>query len=332
MAELVQDQELLAFLRSVAAGRERFLKLENGVDVDTLSPKDALMRGLPPRPVGGTPSFELWHALAISSTAKDVGPGPSTISAHRTGYNRSSSKGHLQTSRNWSGAVISSPYRGQPFDFMIGIWKVPDFRAPAHGVAGEYACSTWIGFDGHRRNSRSLPQLGTVQEIEEDVAGNVTKRVRAWWQWWHPADTTGPNYDDFSDFCPGIKERVIAALFVIPTIGVLMKMANLDTGAATKSVLVATPKPGLEPRALDAECVLERPKRVQHPFTNFMTPDFDDTTFRCYASVRGEPAIRDMQGARLIRMVHRQGSQVETIATPDPVQSREAVTVSYCLN
>jgi hypothetical protein len=331
MAEPVLDEELLAFLRSVAAGEKQFLRLEKGVDTNTLSPRDSLMFGLPPPPAHGTPSFELWQALATARTAMDVGPGLPFIGSLRTGYNRLGLKGHLETSRNWSGAVISSPYRSRPFDFLIGTWKVPDFHLPAQGTENEYACSTWIGFDGHRRNSRSLPQLGTVQQLIDDSTGSYNKSVRAWWQWWHPDDINGPNYDDFSNFSVGINEKIIACLFSIPNIGVLMKMANFNTREATKSVLVPAPRPDLEPRTLDAECVLERPKRVVYPYTNFVTPDFDPTTFRCYATVRGEITSRTMRGGRLIRMVHGLGRQIETIATPDPFSSRKTVTVKYCL-
>lgn len=330
MAEPVLNEELLAFLRSVAAGDRPFLNLEKGIDINALPPKDSLMFGLPPSPAFGTPSFELWQSLATSRTAMGAESGPPLIGSLRTGYNRLGLKGHLETSRNWSGAVISSPYRSRPFDFLIGTWKVPDFRLPAQGIENEYACSTWIGFDGHRRNSRSLPQLGTVQQIIKDGAGSYNKSVRAWWQWWHPDDVNGPNYDDFSDLSVGINENIIACLFSIQNIGVLMKMANSNTGEATKSVLVPAPRPDLEPKTLDAECVLERPKRVTYPYTNFVTPDFDPTTFRCYATLRGETTSRTMHGGRLIRMVHSRDRQMETIATPDP-SSRKTVTVKYCL-
>ena len=329
MAEPIHDERLLTFLRSVAAGGQHFQRPDN-VDLDSLPAEEALMYGLPPRPAAGTRSLALWQTLARSRTAMDLEPPHLPfIGPLRTGYNRLGMKGHLETSRNWSGAVISSPYRRRPFDFLIGSWEVPDFHEPAQGTENDYACSTWIGFDGHRRNSRSLPQLGTVQQVG---AGGHNKSVRPWWQWWHPGDEEGPNFDDFSDLSVSIHDRIVATLFSIPSIGVLMKMANSTTGTASKSVLIPRPAPELEPRMLDAECVLERPKRVVHPHTNFVTPHFYPTTFECHASLRGETKFRTMQGARLIRMVHqRRGKPIETIAAPDSSTSRELVTVRYQL-
>lgn len=332
MAAPIVDAQLLAFLQSVAANKSSFQEPGRGYDPDALSPKDSLLLGLPPRPDREDPSFELWHALASARTVQGADPIEPSIAPDppRTGYNRLGLKGHLETSRNWSGAVISSPYRSRPFDFLIGTWKVPDFQLPAQGTENEYACSTWIGFDGHRRNSKSLPQLGTVQHIDERSAGNYTKSIRAWWQWWHKDDKRGPHEYATSAFPIAVGQKIIASLFVIPKVGVLMNMVNVDTGKPITPVLAPT-TPKLEPRTLDAECVLERPKRVADPYTNFVTPAFEPTTFQCFATLRGETRSRDMRGGRLIRMVHSRDRQIETIATPDPFSSRDTVTVQYCL-
>jgi hypothetical protein len=329
MAEPVPDEDLLAFLREVAAGRRQFLKLEG--DVDKLSAKEALMRGLPPRPPLETTPYRLWHRLATSALIMRGLPGTMPIVALRTGYNRLGLKGHMETSRNWSGSVISSPYRSKPFEFLIGTWTIPNFDVPAGGTKDEYACSTWIGFDGHRRKSNSLPQLGTVQQVARPGRSSPYERtVRAWWQWWHPGDTKGPVYDDFANLTVEIGHEIGAFMFAIPRVGVLMKMANFSTGEATPSILVPPPGPALEPRLLDAECILERPKSVPWPHINFMPPAFEATTFRCYAALQGETRFRTMRGGRLIRMVHSRDGEIRTIAAPDGSMSRSAVKVRYC--
>lgn len=332
MAEPVLDERLLEFLRSVAAGTSQFRPLDKSIDINTLPPNDCLMFGLPPRPAPGTAPLALWQDLATSRVMKGAGPEILPMSALRTGYNRLDLKGHQETSRNWSGAVIASPYRSRPFDCLIGIWAVPDFRLPAQATEKEYACSTWIGFDGHRRNSRSLPQLGTVQRLTNDGFGNYIQTIKGWRQWWYKNPTIGPIEYSNSTFPVSIGDRIVASLFFIPNIGVLKNMINIDTGIPIIPVLVPAPDPQLEPRALDAECVLERPKRINAPYTNFVAPQFEDTTFRCYASLRGETGFRTMNGARLIRMIHRRGPQIETIAAPDPVRDRKDVTVRYCLH
>lgn len=334
MADPIRDEELLAFLRSVAAGQARFRKPERDFDPGKLSPQESLLIGLPPPPHRADASFGLWHALALSRMGDSVEPSMSFVAADRsrTAYNRLGLKGHMETSRNWSGAVIASPYRNRPFDFLIGSWRIPAFRKPGQGTETIYACSTWIGFDGHRRNSRSLPQLGTVQQLERDNAGVYQPSILAWRQWWHREDTKGPEEYDPAKFPISVGDRIVASLFVIPWIGVLMNMLNLATGLSIEPVLVPAPRRDLEPRALDAECVLERPKSLKAPFNNFVTPDFDPTTFQCHAILRGETISRTMRGGRLIRMVHMgPGKQVETIATPAPSTQRELVTVHYGL-
>lgn len=331
MQDPALDTDTLAFLRGVAARKQRFLRPDG--DPDTLPLNKLLMSGLPPRPAReASAPYQLWRRLVTSSMLLGEGRGPAPIVALRTGYNRLGLKGHLEASRNWSGAVISSPYREKPFSYLLGTWTIPDFDLPPGAGEDDYACSTWIGFDGHRRTSNSLPQLGTVQHVSG--AGSPSpnrKTVRAWWQWWHRDDVTGPIYEDFEDLSVEIGHEVAAFMFAIPTVGILMKMANFSTGAATRTVLVPPPRPDLEPRLLDAECVLERPRSVPAPQVNFMTPKFAPTTFRCYAALRGEAHFRTMRGGRLIRMIHRKGDGIETIAIPDPARDRSEVTVRYCM-
>lgn len=331
MADAILDRALLAFLQAVAAGDIPFQSPGNHYDPRRLSLKESLMLGLPPRPDRDDRSFRAWYVIAsLREKLNDIHPAAAAV-APRTGYNRLGLKGHMETSRNWSGAVISSPYREEPFDFLIGHWRIPEFSAPEPSGAPEYACSTWIGFDGHRRLSKSLPQIGTVQHLKEYRPGHYRKSIRAWWQWWHRNDIYGPHEYDPMVFPIAVGDWIFASLFFIPKIGVLMNMANLTQRKSITPVLAHPPNSKLEPKALDAECVLERPRKM-HSEQNFITPRFDPTTFRCFASLRGEKTTRTMRGGRLIRMVHSHDRRIETIATPDPLRPRDAVTIEYRLS
>jgi len=93
-------------------------------------------------------------------------------------------RGRWGSSRNWSGAVITAR-DGKLFTSVAASWFVPR----ASGVAGDTAeslpggnrqCSVWIGLDGHRRYSMSLPQMGT----RSLVAPDGTEQYHLWIQWW----------------------------------------------------------------------------------------------------------------------------------------------------
>src|SRR5262249_54161263 len=77
--------------------------------------------------------------------------------------------GHLQDSRNWSGAYIT-PLRPNRFVYVAGAFTVPDVSVPLSVPTGaapkgtEYRSSTWIGIGGHRPYN-SLPQIGVTQRV-----------------------------------------------------------------------------------------------------------------------------------------------------------------------
>lgn len=91
-------------------------------------------------------------------------------------------------SHNWSGAVISAR-DGMTFRSVSAAWTVPEARRPTDAAAvasrggppgGEWKASVWIGLDGFRRGSLSLPQMGTASEIGPGGAA----RAYLWVQWW----------------------------------------------------------------------------------------------------------------------------------------------------
>jgi hypothetical protein len=126
-----------------------------------------------PRPaedVALCPLPELRHGMA-----GHVGAGLSGVPAPI--------RGRWGTSRNWSGAVIGARDGGL-FTRVAASWKVPraegpDRREPACPPGGVWQQSVWIGLDGYRLASRSLPQIGTVSQY-----GPRGERYYLWVQWW----------------------------------------------------------------------------------------------------------------------------------------------------
>jgi hypothetical protein len=94
-------------------------------------------------------------------------------------------RGRWRTSRNWSGAVIGAR-DGKLFTTVAASWIVPsaekvDSDAGAVLSGSNRQCSVWIGLDGHRRYSISLPQVGTRSLF--DPAKNEAS-YHLWVQWW----------------------------------------------------------------------------------------------------------------------------------------------------
>jgi hypothetical protein len=94
--------------------------------------------------------------------------------------------GRWGTSRNWSGAVIAAR-DAKRFCRVVGTWTVPKATQPDDHVAAKlppgkaYQVSVWVGLDGFRLASRSLPQLGTVSAWNPATG---QPEYYLWVQWW----------------------------------------------------------------------------------------------------------------------------------------------------
>lgn len=89
----------------------------------------------------------------------------------------------MQNSRNWSGAYLTRN-GGKPFTRVAGRWTVPGVKAGVRsdGEASlKFKSSIWIGIDGKKRWTNSMPQVGTAQELGSD---DKTQIHHFWWQWW----------------------------------------------------------------------------------------------------------------------------------------------------
>ena len=90
--------------------------------------------------------------------------------------------GRLGSSRNWSGACVTA-LRGNRFKRVVGRWRAPALE-PGLRTAGDqgepFRCSIWIGFDGRKLWTQSMPQVGSVHTLGD----NGQESHGLWWQWW----------------------------------------------------------------------------------------------------------------------------------------------------
>jgi hypothetical protein len=292
-----------------------------GFDPLTASADELDMFGLPPQPNPDThpDAYALWKKLLSPplTILPAVFPVFKTVDYRITGYvvkKKFAFTDQQETSSNWSGAFITANGRG-PFTMVFGLWRVPKPKRPTGGPDGDYRCSTWVGLDGLRGHSRSLPQLGTTQSVL--VAGNTeTKTIEAWWQWW----IRGQHFPPVPFPAPfSVQEDnlVLCSLTMLTAIRVRFAIKNLtQAGGPFSSVDVDVPPvSGVLPSELavrggNAEWIAERPMDI----------DSDDLyPLADYASVTFEPclavtpaAVRDLSGARLLRMVEARNNPHRT--------------------
>jgi hypothetical protein len=208
----------------------------------------------------------------------------------------------LETSANWSGGYITANHTG-PFWMMFGSWTIPTPNQPAGAPAGDYRCATWVGLDGLRRYSDSLPQLGTTQRVVVG-GGGTTRTVEAWWQWW----IRGANYPPVpfpAPFTVQIGDPIMCGLAMVSPTRVRVFIRNDTNGLFARYDVDAPPAATLlgaiaELRGAHAEWIAERPMQLGstllYPLADYGSVDFGD----CLTIVPAQ--VRDLRGARFIRM------------------------------
>src|SRR5260370_5815728 len=167
-----------------------------GFDPLTATNDQLVHFGLPPRhaPHGYEAAFGVWHGTMAPPLK--VAPATFPVLTGKFDYRISvealmlqvAPSYHLESSANWSGGYITANHTG-PFQMVFGSWTIPTPNPPAGAPGGDYRCATWVGLGGLRRDSDSLPQLGTTPTVVVG-ATRTTRTVEAGWQWWIP----GPNY------------------------------------------------------------------------------------------------------------------------------------------
>lgn len=215
----------------------------------------------------------------------------------------------FETSSNWSGAYIL-PNRGDRFSRVVGGWKAPEVK-PGTGPNPSglpFRCSIWIGLDGKKRWTGSMPQVGTVHAVAPD---GTPEEPKLWWQWWIRDGHSAPHD------IPGVPVRagdeVLCSLTAVSPHLVRFHVRNRNTGTFA-GFAVSEPVPL---RGATAEWVVEQPsdpqgdpravkgRREGEPL--FPLPDYGSVAFRhCAAQAGAAPGFGNryhpLRTPRLIRM------------------------------
>lgn len=218
----------------------------------------------------------------------------------------------FETSSNWSGAYIL-PNRGDRFSRVVGRWEAPEVK-PGTGPNPPglpFRCSVWVGLDGKKAWTRSMPQVGTVHTVARD---GTPEEPKLWWQWWVRDGRSAPHD------IPGVPIRagdeVLCSLTVVSPHQVRFHIKNRNTGTFA-GFAVSEPVPL---RGATAEWVVEQPsdprdspkavdgRRKLEPL--FPLPDYGSVLFRqCAAQAAAAPGLEGrccpLRTPRLIRMSQR---------------------------
>jgi hypothetical protein len=281
-------------------------------DYDLLgAPSDQLDRyGIPQKPdADAEPSlFEFWKRLvsrpfsAKQPTFSSTYP-PSrtelrsfTLHSSRRGSMREAgvvpSRGTLESSLNWSGALISPPSTKRIVLASAG-WIAPNVRTPKAKARFRHSDDSkslvWVGIDGHngRLPTISLPQIGTAH-----WPGGQPQHF-AWWDWWRkssPEDAiTEPikAITKIDHFPINAGDEVLAGLVVMPSEDIQFFIKNQSTGEFRS--FLAKPLPNIEPTGSSVEWVVERPT---HPTSGkfHLLADYGSVDFKyCMALAADRP-------------------------------------------
>jgi hypothetical protein len=200
--------------------------------------------------------YEHWQemlSLPLTYVAPQSTPAPAgTNTALVPGQVAS---GNLQSSFNWSGTFLEAN-GARSFARITGAWTVPTVtagtRAPGDAQDVPFRCSIWIGIDGKKPFTKSMPQVGSAQWL----AAPGAQAQGLWWQWWRRGYSAqdGLPYDMKGvPVSPG--DRVLFNITAVAPNRVWVNVANRTTNTfATVEVT------GGEPIVGDtAEWIVERP-------------------------------------------------------------------------
>jgi hypothetical protein len=229
----------------------------------------------------------------------------------------------FEASSNWSGGYVL-PHDGNRFTRVVGRWQVPEVQLGAgpNPKSMPFCCSIWVGLDGKKRWTRSMPQVGTVQTIALD---GTRETPSLWWQWWLRDKPSGPN--EISGVKIKSGDVVLCSLTVMSPNLVRFHVKNRNTGSFA-TIAVSEPKPVL---GATAEWVVERPADPDlgsgglDPGPLFPLPDYGSVTLeRCAARVEimpgsGKPHHFHWQ-PRLIRMIQTLPGPTRTAVISTPVR------------
>jgi hypothetical protein len=228
------------------------------------------------------------------------------------------------------------------FRTVAGRWAVPAPTPPANASSmplppgGAWQCSVWLGLDGYRRWSRSLPQMGTVSEVD-GADGALKAATYVFAQWWVRGKTFGEVRISNMPVKPGDEvsclltaEGPTEVIFAMTnhTQGVSLSLSwsqgqvEIDAGQLNRS---DAPVEGRN-AVWCVERPLTRPIGPQQPAL-FSLPVIEPVGFREAlaemhdpADAAAQPVMRDLTAARLLRMVTPAegagGPRVDVLVSP----------------
>jgi hypothetical protein len=231
--------------------------------------------------------------------------------------------GQLETSRNWSGGYVL-PHGGKRFTRVVGRWRVPNVHRGTgpNPKSLPFRCSVWIGLDGKKAWTQSMPQVGTLQSIDTD---GRSEEPTLWWQWWLRHGASAPH--TISGVPVRCGDIVLCSLSLVSATEVRFHVKNKNTGYFA-TVAVRDPEPV---RGTSAEWIVERPADQglsggpSDTGPLFPLPDYGTVTFESCA-VRAETAIGDGQQQsfpwkpQLIRMVQAVSNPSRTVVVSWPTR------------
>lgn len=183
------DRDKLRMQLNADLARRLFVMPKRPETFDALKARAAELEffGLPPQPdKRHEVAYRLWEQLVTTRPVPDellIDILPAALVDHRITVNQLTTTGHQQTSANWSGATVAADVE-RPFGQVYGRWEIPEIALPDDAAEGdEYACSIWIGLDGAKATSWSMPQAGTTVSVKLHN-GAPEYDCYAWFQWW----------------------------------------------------------------------------------------------------------------------------------------------------
>lgn len=219
----------------------------------------------------------------------------------------------IETSENWSGAWIVP--KGQHFHRVIAKWKIPNVRQAQTALARPPKCSVWVGFGGHRRWSKAMPQLGTEHRAAS-LSGAIQERHVAWIQWW-VRDSRAPPFQPLILANPILSpgDTLLCWLELLTSriaLFFIRKRGDLHLYRAALDMTKATIR-GVDAFGSSAEWIVERPHDFSTtPSTPYPLADFHMLRFERCAASQGYNQARP----RLVRLMQKHGLRVAMMSVP----------------